>query len=166
MTATARDKFFTYLDGMATEIRSKTPKHYFRAAMATSLCIHFWPELTRVQAETIVDAWINNCDAPELGLSHRPSNEDRRSGKDRRRMKSERKLLFSLRVLKYRPERRSGVDRRRRNKRRMHQQGHSTLRWLNHRFFKVHRQASLHQCDGCPAVQVRINQRLTSCPYL
>ena len=128
MTAKAKARFFSYLDGIATEIESKTPEHSFRAAMASSLCMHFWPELTRVKAETIVDAWISNDDVSELGLPHCSSDDDRRSGKDRRRMRVERRLLSSLRLLKYRPDRRSGVERRRSGKRRIPPEEHSTVR--------------------------------------
>jgi hypothetical protein len=63
MTARASSKFFSYLDGMATKVRNTMPKYSFRATMASSLCMHFWPELSRLQAEIVVDTWMGNSDA-------------------------------------------------------------------------------------------------------
>ena len=63
MTAKANYRFFSHLDRMVNKVEGIFPKCFFRAAMASNLCAHFWPELSRVQAEIVVDAWIKNCDA-------------------------------------------------------------------------------------------------------
>ena len=63
MTARVNNKFFSYLDDIAAKVEEVCQNSYVRAAMATKLCIRFWPELSRVQAEIVVDTWARSYDA-------------------------------------------------------------------------------------------------------
>ena len=57
MTKEMKDKFFVYLDDIGPEVEAATRKDFMRGAMVSHLCLHFWPELTRVQAEQVVNEW-------------------------------------------------------------------------------------------------------------
>ena len=63
MTTRVNDKFFSYLDDIAAKVEEVCQNPHVRAALATKLCIHFWPELSRVQAEIVVDEWARSCGA-------------------------------------------------------------------------------------------------------
>lgn len=63
MTAKLNKRFFSYLDDIAAEVKEVCQDPYLRAALATKLCIRFWPELSRVQAEMVVDTWARGYDA-------------------------------------------------------------------------------------------------------
>ena len=68
MAARVNNKFFSYLDDIAAKVEEVCQNPYVRAALATKLCIRFWPELSRVQAEIVVDEWAksyNAATAPE-----------------------------------------------------------------------------------------------------
>jgi len=63
MTARVNNKFLSYLDDIAAKVAEVCQDSNVRAAMATKLCIRFWPELSRVQAEIVVDTWARSYDA-------------------------------------------------------------------------------------------------------
>ena len=63
MTARMNTRFFSYLDDIAAKVKEVGQAPYVRAALATKLCLRFWPELSRVQAELVVDAWTRSYDA-------------------------------------------------------------------------------------------------------
>ena len=63
MTARVDNKFLSYLDDIAAKVEEVCQNPCVRAAMATKLCIRFWPELSRVQAELVVDAWTRSYNA-------------------------------------------------------------------------------------------------------
>lgn len=63
MAARVNNKFFSYLDDIAAKVKEVCQNPYVRAALATKLCIRFWPELSRVQAEIVVDKWARSYDA-------------------------------------------------------------------------------------------------------
>ena len=63
MAARVNDKFFSYLDDIAAKVQKVCQNPHVRAALATKLCIHFWPELSRVQAEIVVDKWAGSYQA-------------------------------------------------------------------------------------------------------
>ena len=62
MKARVNTRFFSYLDDIAAKVEEVCQDPNVRAAMATKLCVHFWPELSRVQAEIVVDAWTRSYD--------------------------------------------------------------------------------------------------------
>ena len=63
MATRVNTRFFSYLDDVAAKVEEVCQDPSVRAAMATKLCIRFWPELSRLQAEIVVDAWTRSYDA-------------------------------------------------------------------------------------------------------
>jgi len=63
MTAKVNTKFFSYLDDIGAKVKEVHQDSDVRAALAFKLCMHFWPELDRVQAEIVVDTWTRSFDA-------------------------------------------------------------------------------------------------------
>jgi len=63
MAAKVNDRYFSYLDDIAAKVEKVCQDSYVRAALATKLCVRFWPELSRVKAEMVVDTWARGCEA-------------------------------------------------------------------------------------------------------